>query len=117
MIRWILHVAIATAGLLVLPYIFSGVQINHWQSALLAAVLLGLVNTFVKPVVNVLTLPIRVLTLGVVSLLINGAFMLFVTKLVDGFSIDTYWTAILAAIVYSVINWAAGVVVSVGRDD
>ncbi len=116
MIRWLIHWAIATVGLMALPILIDGVTINHWQTALIAALVLGLINAFIKPVVNLLTLPVRILSLGLVSLLINGAFMLLVTKIVDGFTIDTFFTAIMAAVVYSIINWAAGVVLSIGKD-
>jgi putative membrane protein len=116
MIRFLIHWAIATLGLMALPILIDGVTINHWQTALIAALILGLINTFVKPVVNLLTLPLRILSLGLISLLINGAFMLLVTKIVDGFSIDTFFTAVMAAVVYSVINWAASVVLTIGKD-
>ena len=116
MIRWLLHWAIATIGLMALPILIDGVHINHWQTALIAALVLGLINAFIKPVVYLFTLPLRVLSLGLVGLLINAAFMLLVTKLVDGFTIDTFMTAIFAAIIYSIINWAASVVLSIGKD-
>lgn len=117
MVRMLIHWAIAALGLMALPIVFDGVSINHWQTALVAAAILGLINVFIRPVVFFFTLPLRILTLGILSLVINAAFMLLVTKLVDGFTIDSFVTAMLAAIVYSIINWAAGVVVSVGRDD
>lgn len=108
MARWLIHWAIATVALLALPYIFSGVQIDQGITALIAALVLGLVNTFIKPIVSFLTLPLQILTLGIVTLLINAGFLYLVSNIVKGFTIDNFGTAFWAAIVYSLITWASG---------
>ncbi len=115
MIRWLIHWAVATVALMALPYIFTGVHINEPLTALMAALILGLINTFIKPILNLVTLPLRILSLGLVTLLINGGLLLLVSNIVKGFTIDTFWTAILAAIVYGLINWAASTVLSIGK--
>ncbi len=107
MARWLIHWAIATVALLALPYLFNGVQIDQGQTALIAALVLGLINTFIKPVVSFLTLPLQILTLGIVTLLINAGFLYWVSNIVKGFTIDSFGTAFWAAIVYSLITWAS----------
>ena len=107
MARWLIHWAIATVALLALPYLFNGVHIDQGMTALIAALVLGLINTFIKPVVSFLTLPLQILTLGIVTLLINAMFLYWVSKMVNGFIIDSFSTAFWAAIVYSLISWAS----------
>ena len=107
MARWLIHWAIATVALLTLPYLFNGVHIDQGMTALIAALVLGLINTFIKPVVSFLTLPFQILTLGIVTLLINAGLLYLVSNIVKGFTIDTFGTAFWAAIVYSLITWAS----------
>jgi putative membrane protein len=106
MTRWLIHWAIATVALMALPYLFNGITINEPMTALMAALVLGLINTFIKPVVSLLTLPLQILSLGLVTLLINAGLLFLVSSLVKGFHIDTFGTAFWAAIVYGLINWA-----------
>ena len=112
MARWLIHWAIATVALLTLPYLFNGVHIDQGMTALIAALVLGLINTFIKPVVSLLTLPLQILSLGLVTLLINAGLLFLVSSLVKGFHIDTFGTAFWAAIVYGLINWAASSILS-----
>lgn len=104
---WILQMAINTAAFMALPYIFDGIHIANWQSAMVAAAILGLLNTFIKPILTILTLPFQIITLGLFTFVINAGFMLLVDKLVSGVAIETFWTAFFASIVYSIIAWAA----------
>ena len=104
MARWLIYWAIVTVTLLVLPYLFSGVTINEPTTALIAALILGLINTFIKPVISLLTLPLQIFSLGIVTLLINAFFLWFVSNVVNGFHIDSFGTAFWAAIVYSLIS-------------
>lgn len=72
--------------------------------ALIAAIILAVLNTFIKPVLLVLTLPINILTLGLFTFIINGLILLLASKLVPGFYIGGLWSAVLFAIVLAVIN-------------
>ena len=75
-------------------------------AALVAALLLGLVNTLIRPLLLLLTLPVTVLSLGLFIFVINGLMFWLVAQLVDGFHVDSFWSAILGALLYSVISWA-----------
>jgi putative membrane protein len=98
---WILN-AIA---LLAVAYLYPGVQVQDWKAAAIAALVLGLVNTLVKPVLVVLTLPVTVLTLGLFLLVLNALLFWAVASLVPGFHVSGFWAALLGAILYSVIGW------------
>ncbi len=100
-IVWLLN----TLALLAVAYLMPSVQIESFGAALIGALLLGLANAVVRPILILLTLPVTVLTLGLFILVINGAVFLGVSRLVSGFEVPGLWPAILAAIVYSVISW------------
>ncbi len=98
---------INAAALFALPYIFSSIRVESFYTALIVALVLGLLNTIVRPVLVVLTLPITVVTLGLFLLVLNGLLLWFVASFIKGFTIDRFWTAVFGAIVYSLISWAA----------
>jgi putative membrane protein len=99
---WIL----SAIALLVVAYLYPGVQVQDWQAAAVAALVLGLVNTLVKPILVILTLPVTILTLGLFLLVINALCFWAVANLVPGFHVTGFWAAMLGAILYSVITWA-----------
>jgi putative membrane protein len=104
--RLLLTWLINAAALMVLPYLMHSVTVTHAGSALVAALVLGLVNTLIRPVLVVLTLPVTVLSLGLFILVINALLFWLVAQLVAGFHVAGFWSAFLAAILYSVISWA-----------
>ena len=98
---WILN-AIA---LLAVAYLYPGVQVQDWKAAAIAALVLGLVNTLVKPILVLLTLPVTILTLGLFLLVINALLFWGVAQLIEGFHVNGFWAAMLGALLYSVIGW------------
>jgi putative membrane protein len=98
------HWVIATLAILIAAYIVPGVTITL-VGALIAAVVLGALNLFIRPILLVLTLPITLLTLGLFSLVINALLVLLASYLVPGFAVAGFWTALLFALVLAVINW------------
>ncbi|MCU0951139.1 MAG: phage holin family protein [Burkholderiaceae bacterium] len=100
---WILN-AIA---LWLVAVIVPGVQVEENPMTLfIAAVVLGLVNALVKPLLIVLTLPITIVTLGLFLLVINALLFWGVASLLPGFNVDGFWWAMLGALVYSLLTWA-----------
>jgi len=79
------------------------VEIN-FLSAIIAAVVLGLINAFLRPILVILTLPVNILTLGLFTLIINGALVMLAAAIVPGFVIGGFWQAVLFAIVLSLVN-------------
>src|SRR5204863_6810192 len=103
--RLLLVWLINAVALIALPYLMSSIQVDSFPAALIAALVLGLINTFIRPVLVLLTLPATVLTLGLFIFVINGLLFWFVGSLDLGFTVDGFWTAVLGAVVYSVISW------------
>jgi putative membrane protein len=99
----ILHWIISTIAILIAAYLLPGVTVTL-IGALVLAVVLGIINVFIKPVVFLLTLPINILTLGLFSLVINALLILLAAKIVPGFSVNGFWIALLFSIVVSLVN-------------
>ena len=109
--RLLLLWLINTVAIFALPHLLDSVQVDSFTTALTAALVLGLVNTLIRPVLILLTLPVTFLTLGLFVFVINGLMFWLVSRMFDGFSIAGFWWAVLAALVYSVISWAISSVV------
>ena len=103
LLRWL----ISALALLALPYVIGGIRLESFYIALIVAVLLGLINAVIRPVLIVLTLPVTILTLGFFILVINALLFWFVASFVDDFVVSGFWAAFFGAIVYSLITWAA----------
>ena len=85
-------------------YLLDGVKLKNYLTALGVAILLGLVNIFIKPLIIVLTLPLTILTLGLFIWVINAWLLMLIDKLVEGFTIRSFWWALLFSLFISVLN-------------
>ncbi len=97
---WILN----AVALLVVAYLLPGITVASFGSALIAALVLGLVNMLVKPVLVLLTLPITIVTLGLFLIVINALLFWFVGSVLKGFQVNGFWWAVGGAILYSIIS-------------
>ena len=88
--------------------ILSGVQVDGYGTAVIVGLLLGVVNTFIKPIITFLTLPITILTLGLFILIINGAMVLMVDGLIDGFSVHGLFSAVAFSLLLAIFNLVIG---------
>lgn len=102
--RFIIHMLIIALALWVTAYVLPGVNVGSTQALAIAAIVLGLLNALVRPILTILTLPITVLTLGLFYLVVNGCTFLLASKLVSGFEVHGFWWAILGALVVSIIS-------------
>jgi len=105
MAYFILRVLIAALGLWFATEWVPGITVSTPTTLILAALLLGVVNAIVRPIVVLLTLPATLLTLGVFLLVINAAMLGLVAAFLPGFSITGFWAAFLAAILVSLVSW------------
>jgi putative membrane protein len=103
--RLLLVWLINAAALLAVAWLIPAIQIDSFATSLLAALLLGLVNAILRPLLILLTLPVTIVTLGLFVLVINGVLFLLVAGFVPGFHVAGLWSAILGAILYSVVSW------------
>jgi putative membrane protein len=113
--RLLLVWLINALALLALPYVVPSIQVDTFLTALVAALVLGLVNTLIRPLVVLLTLPATVLTLGLFIFIVNGLLFWMVASFVDGFRVGGFWSAVLGSIVYALISWAASMLVYGGK--
>lgn len=102
LITWLL----SALALMLVAYMLPGVQITNFKNALLAAVILGLINSLLRPVLLVLTFPITVLTLGLFVLVLNGLMFWLASSFMRGFQVSGFWSGTFGALLYSLINWA-----------
>ena len=99
-IVWILN----AVALLAVAFVLPGIVVASFWSAMLAAVVLGFLNTLVKPLLILLTLPITVVTLGLFLLILNALMFWLAGSMFQGFKVDGFWWAVAGAILYSVIS-------------
>ncbi len=100
----LLHWLISAVGVMIAAYILPGVHVADFWTALVVAVVLGIVNAILKPILVILTLPINILTLGLFTLAINAALILLVTAVVPGFSVAGFWWAVAFSFVLWLVN-------------
>jgi putative membrane protein len=99
---WILN----AVALLAVAYLLPSIHVASFASAMLAALLLGLINAIVRPVLLLLTLPVTLLTLGLFIFVINGLMFWLAGSLIQGFAVGGFWPALIGSLLYSVVSWA-----------
>ncbi len=104
-LQWLLN-AIA---LMLLPELVGGLTVESYTAALVTALLLGLINALIRPLLILITLPITLLTLGLFTLVINALLFWAVAGLVGGVHVAGFWTAFWSALLYSLLTWLVGV--------
>ena len=97
LLLWLLH----AAALLAVAYLLPGIHVDSFGSALIAAVILGLVNAVLRPLLVLLTLPVTLLTLGLFLLVINAWMFWAASSLLSGFEVAGFWAALLGSVIYS----------------
>ena len=98
---WIIN----ALALLALPYVVPSVHVASFGTALVVALVLGLINTLLRPLLILLTLPVTLLTLGLFIFVINALLFQLAGNLVEGFNVGGFWPALLGSIAYSLISW------------
>jgi putative membrane protein len=92
-------------ALLAVAYLLPSISVSSFTSALIAALVLGLVNAIIRPVLVLLTLPVTVLTLGLFILVINALLFWFVGSILQGFHVQGFWGALVGSILFGVVSW------------
>jgi putative membrane protein len=102
--NWIVRFLLNGLAVVLTAYLLPGVDVTDFWTALIVALVLILANMFVKPILIVLTIPITIVTLGLFLLVINALIILMADYLVDGFSVDGFWWALLFSLILSLFN-------------
>jgi len=101
LLKWLINALALWAA----TYFIKGIEITGPGSILLAAALLGILNSIIRPIILILTLPLNIITLGLFTLVINGAMLILVSYFIKGFIIHGFWPAVLGALVISLVSW------------
>jgi putative membrane protein len=91
-------------ALLTVAYVLPGIHVDGFTAALVAALILGLINTLLRPLLILLTLPVTVVTLGLFILVINGLLFWFAGSVLKGFEVSGFWVGVLGALLYSIFS-------------
>ncbi|MFA7300307.1 MAG: phage holin family protein [Sideroxydans sp.] len=106
LLRLLLIWSLNSLALFAVASLVPGIQVDGFFAAFVAALVLGLVNTIIRPIFLVLTLPVTVVTLGLFIFVINGLLFWFAGSILRGFVVDGFWYGVLGAVVYSIFSWA-----------
>ncbi len=101
LLRWL----ISAVSLMLVTYFVPGIKVQSFYTALIAALVLGLINSLIKPVLIILTLPVNILTLGLFTLIINAFLFWLAATIVKGFGVDGFWPAFWGALTMSIVSW------------
>jgi putative membrane protein len=116
MVGFLLRAAISALGLWVASLVLPGIAFESPSRLAIAALLLGVVNAIVRPIAFILTLPLTLMTLGLFLFVLNAAMVGLVARLVPGFTISGFWTAMGAAVIVWIVSWiSSGLIGSKGR--
>lgn len=110
----VLKWALFSLAIIFIAWLIPGIEVSNYVTALFVAILFGLINVFIKPIIMIVTLPINFLTLGLFTLIIN-AFLLWLTGYIaPGFEVDGFWSAFFGAII---LSFLAGFIGRIGKDE
>ena len=101
-------------ALIAVAYLMPSITVSSFTAALVAALILGLINAVVRPVLILLTLPVTVITLGLFILVINGLLFWLVGSFIEGFVVQGFWSGFVGAILFSIVSWALSALVLKG---
>jgi putative membrane protein len=105
MMRLIIRLLVSALAVLIAARLIPGIEVNGYKGALIAAVVLGLFNVTIRPVILLLTLPLNLLTLGLFSWVINGFLFWIVGNILDGFKVHDFAAAFLGALLVTLLSW------------
>jgi putative membrane protein len=108
MVSFFAHLLLTAGLLLLMAHLVRGVQIEGWGAAIIGAIVLGVVNAVVKPIMIVLTLPLTVLSLGLFLLVINALMLGLMAALVPGIRVQGLWPALVGSVVLTLLNVVVG---------
>ena len=102
LISWLIY----ALAIFITAYLLPGVRLTGYAAALATAVVLGLINTFIRPLLLLITLPVNILTLGLFTLVINALLIMLTSAIVPGFYVAGFWQALLFSVVLFIVNYA-----------
>ena len=104
-VRFVIAWLVNTVALIAVAYLMPSITVSSFTAALIAALVIGLVNAIVRPVLVLLTLPVTILTLGLFIFVLNGLLFWMVASWLEGFHVAGFWSGVLGAILFSLVSW------------
>lgn len=101
LVRWLVQ----TAAITFAAYLLDGIHVEGFFSAFFAAVILGILNAFFRPILIILTLPVNILTFGLFTFVINAILLMMVSGLIPGFEVHGFWPAVFGSLIISLVSW------------
>jgi len=102
--KLIIRILVTAILVMVIAHFMPGVTVANFTTSIIVAVVLGLLNLFIKPILVILTFPVTIVTLGLFLLVINAIIIILCTKIVGGFGVDSFWTAVFFSIILSILQ-------------
>jgi putative membrane protein len=96
---------ISALAIILTAYLVPGISVTTIYIALIIALFLGLINAVIRPIIVILTLPVNIVSLGLFTFIINGFFFWLLSTFIKGFEVGGFWTAVLGALIISIISW------------
>ncbi len=103
--KTLIHLLLSALAIFVTAYLLPGVEVDTWVTYFILAVVLGAINIFIRPILTLLTLPLSIITLGLFSVVINAFMVMLADRIVPGFSVDGFVSALLFGIVLGVVTF------------
>lgn len=100
----IISILLSTLAVFVSAYILPGVHLSGWGTALVLAIVLGVINSFIRPILLILTLPINILTLGLFTFVVIALCVMLASLIVPGFQVDSFWWAMAFGVVLAIVS-------------
>lgn len=104
MIHILSRILLGAFALLLAAYLVTGIEVDTLYTAIIAAIILGVLHALVRPILFILTLPITIITLGLFHFVINAGLFMFAASFIEGFSVSSFWVALLGSLIVSVVN-------------
>jgi putative membrane protein len=102
--RLLLRLIVMTIAVVITSYVLPGVELDGFWTALIVAIVLSVLNVFLKPILVVLTIPVTILTFGLFLLVINALLILLASRLIPGFQVHGFWWALAFSVILTLIN-------------
>ena len=100
------RILLSILSILLVAYVVPGVSVDGFVTAFVVALVLGIINVTLKPILFILTLPITILTLGLFTFVLNACLLWFVARFIEGFEVRSFFAALLGSIIISLTTWA-----------
>ncbi len=103
--NFLIKTLVTSFAVVITSYLLPGVAVENFVAALVAAFILGVLNMVLKPLLIILTIPVTIMSLGLFLLVINAFIIQLVDVIVPGFTVDTFWWALLFSVILSLVSW------------